>query len=205
LTSQTVRQLLRRRLEYGALAVRLRADMPHAQAAPRRAAVRVDLRTAGDDKQWRGSMRRSAKALAIVLSAGVLGGVGLGVALAKNGDKVSASLNAKQELPKQVFKRPNATGTFTGTMSRRKLTWKMTFKGMSGPVVAAHIHIGKKGKANPAPAVALCGPCKNGQTGKVTIPDSVERVMDAGGAYVNVHTAKNQAGEIRGQIVVTHP
>jgi CHRD domain len=37
-------------------------------------------------------------------------------------------------------------------------------------------------------------------TGTATVPASVLRKIKAGGAYVNVHTAKNKAGEIRGQL-----
>ena len=48
--------------------------------------------------------------------------------------------------------------------------------------------------------VPLCGPCKTGQTGKVKVSKDTADVLERGGAYVNVHTAKNAAGEIRGQI-----
>jgi Cu/Zn superoxide dismutase len=112
--------------------------------------------------------------------------------------KLSASLDTKQEVPK-----PSATtgkGTFTGTVSGTKLRWKMTFSKLTGAAAAAHIHLAKRGKANPAPAVALCGPCKSGKSGTASVPASVLRKIKAGGAYVNVHTAKNPGGEIRGQI-----
>ena len=51
--------------------------------------------------------------------------------------------------------------------------------------------------------VALCGPCKSGKRGTATITHAQLRTIEAGRAYVNVHTKKNAAGEIRGQIKAT--
>ena len=51
--------------------------------------------------------------------------------------------------------------------------------------------------------VPLCGPCKSGATGTATISKAVIAALESGGAYTNVHTAKNAAGEIRGQDKVT--
>ena len=46
----------------------------------------------------------------------------------------------------------------------------------------------------------LCGPCKSGMTGTATIPKSLLNKIKSHLTYVNVHTAKNPAGEIRGQL-----
>ncbi len=62
--------------------------------------------------------------------------------------------------------------------------------------------MGKVGAAGPV-IVPLCGPCKSGQTGKATISGAVIKALESGKAYVNVHTAKNAAGEIRGQVKVS--
>jgi hypothetical protein len=43
----------------------------------------------------------------------------------------------------------------------------------------------------------------SGQTGTAKISKAVVAKLEAGGAYVNVHTAKNGGGEIRGQVKVT--
>ena len=51
------------------------------------------------------------------------------------------------------------------------------------------------------PVIApLCGPCKAAQSGTATISKAVIAAIESGKAYVNVHTAKNAAGEIRGQV-----
>ncbi len=119
--------------------------------------------------------------------------------------KLSSTLNAKSETP--APKAPaGAGGTFTGSYVENSkgavLTWKLTFSKLSGPASAAHIHKGKVGVAG-AVIVPLCGPCHSGQTGKTTISKSVVSTLEAGNAYVNVHTAKNANGEIRGQVKVS--
>ena len=48
--------------------------------------------------------------------------------------------------------------------------------------------------------VPLCGPCTSGKKGKATITAGVANALELGRAYVNLHTAKNAAGEIRGQV-----
>ena len=132
-----------------------------------------------------------------------------GMALASSqGDtyKLTARLKAGSEVPKPAGVPAAATGLFTGKTvelanNKARLTWKLTFSYLSGKAVAAHIHAGKAGKAGGV-LVPLCGPCKNGQTGKAVITHAQENRIEAGATYVNIHTAKNAAGEIRGQIKV---
>jgi hypothetical protein len=114
--------------------------------------------------------------------------------------ELGALMDTKQELPKP--KATSGVGLFTGTVTGSTLRWRMTFVKLTGAAGAAHIHLAKAGKANPAPAVALCGPCKSGQRGTAEVPAAALRAIRSGGAYVNVHTAANGAGEIRGQIAV---
>jgi hypothetical protein len=113
----------------------------------------------------------------------------------------SATLNGAAEVPKP--KAPAAAGgTFTAKSVEGKtisFRWVLKYHGLSGKAMAAHVHLGKKGKAGPV-AVALCGPCRNGQTGTAKITKAVEAALEKGGAYVNIHTAKNAAGEVRGQV-----
>jgi hypothetical protein len=113
--------------------------------------------------------------------------------------RLSAKLTVAQEVPKQVVKDARAHGQFTGTLTGTKLKWKLTFGGLTGPATAAHIHLGAMGKAGPV-VVALCGPCHSGMTGTATISASLLKKIDRHLTYVNVHTSKNKAGEIRGQL-----
>jgi len=135
-----------------------------------------------------------ASAAVLVL---VVGSVALAASAAST--HLKATLNVGQEVPKPKVKAPGGTGTFTATLSGTKLTWKLTFKGLSGKAGAAHIHTGRVGKAGNV-AVSLCGPCASGVSGKATLTSAQVKAILGGGTYVNVHTAKNAGGEIRGQI-----
>ena len=118
--------------------------------------------------------------------------------------KLTANLKARFEVPKPQGVSAGATGLFTGTAvelanDRARVTWRLAFSKLSGRASAAHIHTGRPGRAGGV-MVALCGPCRTGQRGTATITHRQLRTIRAGGAYVNVHTAKNAAGEIRGQV-----
>jgi hypothetical protein len=116
---------------------------------------------------------------------------------------IATTLTSRQEVPKPKGRVNRARGTFTGTIARSgattRLGWRLTFGRLTGRAVAAHIHVGARGNAGPV-AVALCGPCRSGMRRQVTLSPSVVAALEAGRAYVNVHTAQNTAGEIRGQI-----
>jgi CHRD domain len=145
-----------------------------------------------------------AAALTALFTAGVW--VGLSGAGQAVGDAttlgLTAKLNASQEVPK-----PRATatarGVFAAGMVRNgaggSLSWRLTFQGLSGKATAAHVHLAKRGKAG-AVAVSLCGPCRSGARGTAKLNAKIVTALLGGGAYVNVHTAKNPAGEIRGQV-----
>ena len=149
------------------------------------------------------------KKLVLALAAAALGAmlavsIGLGATKGSTSThKLSAKLTAGQEVPKPKGVPAGATGTFTGKLVGNKLTWKLTYKGLSGAALAAHIHLGKRGKAGNV-IVALCPPgCKSGKTGSTTVKKDVRDAIEKGLTYVNVHTKKNPGGEIRGQVKST--
>ena len=129
------------------------------------------------------------------------------LAAAKESYSISAALNVKQEVPKQAVKAPNARGSFSGTVvesgKKATLKWKLSYSHLSGKATAAHIHLGKRGVAGNV-LIALCGGnCHSGMTGKATFSSDLVDKIERGQTYVNVHTTKNPAGEIRGQVKVT--
>lgn len=113
------------------------------------------------------------------------------------------SLRAVQERPKPKGKVGRARGSFTVTVTKEGasgvVAWRLTFSRLTGKAAAAHIHSGARGKTGPV-IVPLCAPCRSGANGKTTVDTSVLNALEAGRAYVNVHTARNPAGEIRGQL-----
>ena len=114
----------------------------------------------------------------------------------------TAALSSGQEIPKQVVKDSKAHGLFKGTVSGNTLHWKLTYAGLTGPATAAHIHMAAKGKAGNV-IVPLCGAtpaCKSGLQGTATLTTAEKTAFKKHLLYVNVHTAKNPNGEIRGQL-----
>jgi hypothetical protein len=111
---------------------------------------------------------------------------------------LTAFLTVNQSIP--TPKGASGSGKFTAIVAGKTIRWRMTFTGMTGPVAASHIHSALAGRANPAPAATLCAPCKSSQSGAVTVSAAVLKRILGGATYVNLHTAQNPAGEIRGQI-----
>jgi CHRD domain-containing protein len=139
----------------------------------------------------------------VTVAATALSFAGLGLAAShKETYKLRATLTAAQDKAKS-----KGTGAFTGTLvesgKSKTLTWKLTFKSLTGAASAAHIHLGKRGVAGPV-AVPLCGPCKSGVHGTAKLTEKIVKAIENHGAYVNVHTAKYKNGEIRGQISIKH-
>jgi hypothetical protein len=116
---------------------------------------------------------------------------------------VSTRLTSRQEVPRPKGNVKRATGSFTGTVVKLGTTgtiaWRLRFSKLTGRAIAAHIHVGRVGKAGPV-ILALCGPCRNGQRGTANVTAATLAALESGRAYVNVHTPKNPGGEIRGQI-----
>ena len=116
---------------------------------------------------------------------------------------IATTLTSRQEVPRPKGNVRRATGSFTGTIAKLgtsgTMAWRLRFSRLTGRATAAHIHVGRVGRAGPV-AVALCGPCRNGQRGTANLTAASLVALAAGRGYVNVHTARNAAGEIRGQI-----
>ena len=114
-------------------------------------------------------------------------------------DKYKAALDAKSEVP------PNAS-TATGTAdidydpATKKLSWKLTYSGLTGPAMAAHFHGPAEVGKNAGVAVAIPNAGTSPAEGSATLTDAQAADLDAGKYYVNVHTAANPGGEIRGQV-----
>lgn len=95
-----------------------------------------------------------------------------------------------------------ANGTFETHYDKdtRVLKWKLTFAGLSGPATAAHIHGPAPAGQNAGIMVGFPNPITSPMEGQATLTPAQAADFMAGRTYVNVHTAKNPGGEIRGQI-----
>jgi hypothetical protein len=143
----------------------------------------------------------SLMAIAIGVMFGLTAGAGARVTAAGI-VTVSAALRASEEVPPPTGA-DAARGSFTATVRRvadgAEFTWQLAFRDLTGPAIAAHIHIAPRGEAGPI-IVPLCSPCTNGQRGLAKMEIGDISAMNAGRTYVNVHTARNPDGEIRGQV-----
>jgi hypothetical protein len=115
-------------------------------------------------------------------------------------DKMKATLDGKSEVP------PN-TSAATGTAdidfdaASKKLSWKLTYSGLTGPATAAHFHGPAAAGANAGVKVAIPNAGTSPVEGSATLTDEQAADLVAGKYYVNVHTTANPGGEIRGQVM----
>jgi CHRD domain len=115
-------------------------------------------------------------------------------------DKYKATLDSKSEVP------PNAS-TATGTAdidydpASKKLSWKVTYSGLSGPPTAAHFHGPAEAGKNGGVAVPIPNIVSSPTEGSATLTDAQAADLTSGKYYVNIHTAANPGGEIRGQVM----
>ena len=114
-------------------------------------------------------------------------------------EKMKATLDGKSEVP------PNAsTGTGTADIdydaATKKLSWKLTYSGLSGPATAAHFHGPAEAGKNAGVALAIPNATSSPTEGSATLTDAQAADLAAGKYYINIHTAANPGGEIRGQV-----
>src|SRR5262245_42793987 len=111
---------------------------------------------------------------------------------------LKADLKASSEVPPTDSK---GSGSVTATYdtASKKLSWKGNVSGLSGPATAAHFHAGEAGK-NGGVVVPIAGADKGSFEVSATLTDKQAADLVAGKWYVNVHTAANKGGEVRGQV-----
>jgi hypothetical protein len=111
---------------------------------------------------------------------------------------LTAQLNGGSEVPPVVTE---ASGTAEATLTNGNvLTWKLSYAGLSGPVMGAHFHGPAISGQNAAVASPMTGSLSSPISGTVTLTAGQTTDLLAGKWYVNLHTAANPNGEIRGQL-----
>jgi CHRD domain len=145
-----------------------------------------------------------------ILGLGV-GGAASAVLLASAPRGYAATTQFKTTLSPSSEVPPNqsaGTGSVTATFdpATKQLTWNGTFSGLTGAPTAAHIH----GPAEPGKNAGVvlwvsdhdtkAHPFTSPFQGSATLTDAQASDLNSGQYYVNIHTAANPGGEIRGQL-----
>jgi hypothetical protein len=134
-------------------------------------------------------MRKTILLAAGLLTAGMW-------ASAQAADTYKATLNGASEVP-PVQSSATGSATVTADTASKKVTWSVSYTGLTP--AAAHIHCGAAAGANAGVAVPLtAGPSPMAGSGAMTEAQLAD--LAAGKCYVNIHTAANKGGEIRGQL-----
>ena len=113
------------------------------------------------------------------------------------GDEIKVTLSGDQEVPPVAT---SAKGTGTITVDKdRSVRGSVTTSGVQG--VAAHIHRAATGKNGP-PIITLTKASENAWSVPegTKLTDEQFVAYESGELYINVHSAANKPGEIRGQI-----
>ncbi len=110
-----------------------------------------------------------------------------------------ASLNGASEVPAN---KTTGSGDALVTLdtTAKKISYTVTYIGLTGPATAAHIHGPAAAGANAGVLIPFASPASP-ITGSATLTDAQIADLIAGKMYANVHTAENKGGEIRGQLI----
>ena len=84
------------------------------------------------------------------------------------------------------------TGTFSYTLR---------YSGLSGPVKAAHFHGPAEAGKNAGVALGISNAGESPVQGRAVLTAAQAADLLAGKWYVNLHTAANPGGELRGQVI----
>jgi hypothetical protein len=136
----------------------------------------------------------------VLAAAGLLAGCASNSNTAGMMKTYHATLSGTQEVPPTTSS-GQGNAEFTVDPDSHKVTWNVAYSGLTGPAAAAHIH----GPAAPgANAGVVVNIAANGTAspiqGSAVLTDAQMADLMAGKDYVNIHTAQNKGGEIRGQI-----
>jgi CHRD domain len=136
----------------------------------------------------------------VLAAAGLLAGCASGSNTVGMMKTYHAALSGAQEVPPTTGG-GQGNAEFTVDPDSHKVTWNVAYSGLTGQAMAAHIH----GPAAPgANAGVVVNIAANGTAspiqGSAVLTDAQMADLMAGKDYVNIHTAQNKGGEIRGQI-----
>ena len=108
-------------------------------------------------------------------------------------------LSGANEVP-PVQSQAKGTAEVTYDPAGKKVNWTVNYSGLSGPATAAHFHGPAERGKNAGVAVPIHNQGTSPVKGSATLTDAQAADLQAGRYYINIHTAANPGGEIRGQV-----
>jgi hypothetical protein len=128
-----------------------------------------------------------------------LAGLGLVALLATGSIAAAETVELKADL-KGSNTAATGNATVTYDTASKQATWRITYSGLSGMPTAAHFHGPAQPGANAGVAVPIPNVAASPIQGSATLTDAQAADLLAGRYYINIHTAANPPGEIRGQV-----
>jgi hypothetical protein len=113
--------------------------------------------------------------------------------------KFKANIDAAQVTPANDSK-GKGTADITYDTATKNLTWTVTYDGLTGPATVAHFHGPAEAGKNAGVALLIGQNPTSPATGMATLTDAQAADLTGGKWYVNIHTAANRGGEVRGQV-----
>ncbi len=107
-------------------------------------------------------------------------------------------LKSSEEVPPNSSK-GSGTANVTFDPATKILKWKVTYSGLTGPATMGHFH-GPAAPGQNAPVVIPFEKVDSPIEGSAKLSDAQAADLKAGKLYINIHTAANKGGEIRGQV-----
>lgn len=114
-------------------------------------------------------------------------------------DIYQARLTGAEEVP-PVNTAANGMAEIQLNTNTNVLSWKVTYTGLSGTATGGHIHGPAAPGRNAGVVIPFTNVAAQPLTGQTTITPQQYGDLAAGRWYVNIHTAANPGGEIRGQL-----
>ena len=113
---------------------------------------------------------------------------------------LQGTLSAATEVPPKAS---GGSGTVDASLdtTTHQLTYTIDYSGLTGPATMAHFHGPAKPGTNAGVVLPLSSPLDSPIKGTATLTEAQQKQLLDGMMYVNVHTAANPGGEVRGQVM----
>lgn len=111
-----------------------------------------------------------------------------------------AELKGSPEIPPNDSK-GTGIANVTYNSTSKKLSWTITYAGLTGPATATHFHGPAATTANAPPVVPISGHLASPINGDAILTEVQATDLQAGRWCLNVHMTANKDGEVRGQVV----